>query len=88
MLCAVYYFRLGEGGELSGGGGGAPSAVVESIQRSLEVRGSEAGECVMVRGGELVNTECSEEYRYVCLFTHPGESIYQLVVLVVRLFML
>ena len=51
----------------------APSALVESVQRSLAVRG---GECVTVRGGEAVTAECSEEHRYMCVFNYPGESFY------------
>ena len=68
------YCRLGEGGEVGGEEWeSAPSAVVEAMQQSLSVRGSEAGDCVMVREGELVNTACSEERRSVCLFSYPGE---------------
>ena len=76
VFCALYIVvhRLGERGELSGEEWtGAPGAVVESIQRSLSLKGSEAGECVTVRGGELVNTACLEDYRYICIFSHPGE---------------
>lgn len=72
VCVVVHYCRLGEGGELSGEEWrSAPRAVVESLQRSLRSGG---GECVMVRGGEMVNTQCSEELRYVCVFSYPGEN--------------
>ena len=35
----------------------ASSAMVESIQWSLAMKGSVAGECVIVEGGEMVNTQ-------------------------------
>ena len=54
----------------------APSSVVESVQQSLAVSGSESGECVTVWGGEMVTAECSEEHRYVCVFNYPGENSY------------
>ena len=70
----VLHYRLGEEGELSGDQWkNAPSAVVESMQRSLAARGSEAGECVTVEGGEMVNTQCSNEHRAVCVFNYPRE---------------
>jgi hypothetical protein len=68
-------YRL-EGGEMSGAQWkSAPSSVVESVQRSLAVRGSEAGDCVTVWGGEMVTAECSEEHRYVCVFNYPAPSL-------------
>lgn len=51
----------------------APSAVVESMQRSLAVRGVAGGRCVMVIEGEMVNAPCSEEWGYMCLFLYDGE---------------
>ena len=68
--------RLGQGGELSGDEwDSAPDVVVNSIQQSLSIKGSEGGVCVMVMDGELVNTKCSEERSYICLYTYYGECI-------------
>ena len=56
----------------------APSALVESMKRSLAARGSEAEDCVTVQEGEMMTTHCSKQLVYVCVFSYPGEYNYLL----------
>ena len=48
---------------------------LEVVQQLLSVTVGGEGECVMVRERELVNSVCSEERNYVCLFTYSGRMM-------------
>ena len=58
LLLCVCYVQYRPGGE---------------FQQSLPVKGNESLHCVMVKGSELVWTHCSEEHRFACGFSYPGE---------------